>query len=826
MIAEEKPKIWNNSNPDVTPTPTSDAELLAALNPEAIGLKADASGDSKSLDKVKDAWLAYRRSGGGGKWKLNPADQPAKAEAATDPDGDRVCAHVILDKYIYPDPVDMGKDFDWTFNPRKKGDPAYTEEWTSCSVSRMNFWPTLGKAYWKTRNEKYAKEWVAQMRDFAADQPVIVKVSQYDTLLWRTLDASIRMSGTWPMAYASFLNSPTVTADDHWLYLKLVNDHARRLMYALEFRPERSGNWVSAECHGLFTIAVMFPEFREASAWRETAIKRMTSELVRMVPPDGFQAELTPSYHYGTVSSYFDFYKLAKENNIQLSDEMRTIMTQMYRAPVMVMDQRGILVDTNDSNQSNARKQSKKGLEIVDDPVVRWAATDGKEGTAPPLSACLPYAGFYAMRSGWDLDDSFLFFRAGPTGHAHENEDMLQVVLRAWNRTLIFDPGNYTYDRSDWRRFTQGTASHNTIIVDGLWQHRGLSKVPVTQPVNNPWHPSPLVDYVAGTYNAGYQQSVLDPTREYYPQKWQGPVDKSITHTRRVINLKPFYVLLLDNMDGTGRHTIDAHFHLDSPAAKLDAATQTAWSENPADEAQLLLQPLDTKDLKTEIIQGQKEPLLGWMPKGHRPIPTVRFRKVQDGSATFATLLYPFRGAVPMATFSSLEVKGASGKTLVQSSTGTGNVWARTLTSSQETAEIVVAGTNPGTPNAVPVAMRFNSTVQPGEVAAEAGGVVLRKFTSSGGGVITSVWDCTAYTDSGVSVTSDVPARFVLSQGVGKVQSVLIYNAMDAPLEIVMKKPFALKTSLPQGQWMSLSSQGLSPVSAPALPRLSAAATK
>src|SRR6202012_1595353 len=111
--------------------------------------------------------------------------------------------------------------------------------------------------------------------------------------------------------------------------------------------------------------------------------------------------------------------------------------------------------------------KAREGLQLGDDPLLAWAASHGAEGEAPPESAALPQAGFYAMRGGWRRDDVFLFFRGGPTGINHEHEDMLEVVLRAWNKTLLFDPGTYSYDQSDWRRYVLGTASHNTIIVDG-----------------------------------------------------------------------------------------------------------------------------------------------------------------------------------------------------------------------------------------------------------------------------------------------------------------------------------------------------------------------
>ncbi|MEJ0001556.1 MAG: hypothetical protein WDO13_21935 [Verrucomicrobiota bacterium] len=106
---------------------------------------------------------------------------------------------------------------------------------------------------------------------------------------------------------------------------------------------------------------------------------------------------------------------MAKLNNLEVPDSFRTRIMQMYRAPVLVMDQSGHAVPTNDSVPVDVTHKAAEGLQLGDDPLLAWAASHGEKGQAPPDSDALPYAGFYAMRGGWDRDDAFLFFRSGPT---------------------------------------------------------------------------------------------------------------------------------------------------------------------------------------------------------------------------------------------------------------------------------------------------------------------------------------------------------------------------------------------------------------------------
>ena len=793
----------SQKDPAATPSPvatsskapaTSDADLLAALNLDAPGMEkmksaahASAGVDWAALQK---AYLDYRRTASPARWRIMPSDKPAQPSEKDDALGDEVMAHHIRNGYGFSPPAaDMGQDFNWTYNPVSRTDPAYTDEWTYCCISRTEFWQSLANAYWKTGNEKYAAEWVAQLRDFAAKNPLQFTPTPGVPSLWRTLDAAERISISWPNAYYHFLSSPSLTPEANWLYLKLNYEHAQLLLNGLA-DSNRTGNWVATECGALYTIGALCPEFRDAAAWRQAALDRIAKELDRVVPPDGFEAELTPTYHFVALTGFRQPLEMAKLNNLPVPDSFRSRIMEMYRAPVLVMDQSGHAVPTNDSIPVDIVHKAQEGLQLGDDPLLTWAATRGQQGQAPPDSDALPYAGFYAMRGGWKRDDTFLFFRAGPTGIAHEHESALEVVLRAWNKTLLFEPGTYTYDQSDWRRFTINTPSHSTIIVDGKWQHAGKNVPPVSQPTGNPWVTTPLFDYVAGTYKAGYQANTYRP-RPFYPETWKGKPDTSVSHTRRVLFLRPYYALVLDTLDGSGTHTFDAHFQMDAPAARLDPATQAAFSQNSSG-AQLALYPLETDNLATDIVQGQESPLLGWMPAEHRPIPTIRFQKQQAAPAIFATFLYPYQGSAPTFTSTSLTAQGDG-------------LWTRSLQTSREKADIALAK------NGVATSMSFTSPLV-GAIQVETTGLVIRQ--PNGMGTSIGAWDLSAYSDAKVELTSAAPASLIfLNQG----DHLLLFNAGEEAASLTIKRPFAHSVTLPPKVWTSVSEKGDVPAAAPVL---------
>ena len=764
---------------------TTDAEVLESLNLDFAGMNAvKAAAATGDLVAVENAYLDYRRHASTAKWSVMPADMPRHANSSEDAVGNEILRHHIRNFFypFSPREADMGKDFDWTFNPINPKNQEYSFEWTYCAISRTQFWEKLVDAYWKTHNEKYAREWVNELEDFAIKNPRASAGSDGSVSLWRTLDGSIRMSESWPYTYSHVLDSPSFTPHAEWTYLKLIRDHAILLENGLK-HADRTGNWVSSECFGLYTLATLFPELKDSPRWRELAETRMLRELNRMVPPDGFEAELTPNYHMVSLDGFLGVLKLAKLNKIETSTAFQSKIISMYRALVMVMAQDGSVVPTNDSQVLNAIDAARQGLKLAPDPLLEWAASGGARGTGLRDSTMLPYAGFYAMRGGWKPNDMFLFFRAGPPGIGHEHQDMLEVVLRRWGKTLLLDPGNALYDHSDFRRFVIGTDAHNTITVDGKWQHRAPDKAPVVDRVKGPWVTTPLFDFTSGTYRDGYQKSVFDPTQEYQPETWKGEKDRSVSHTRRVLYLRPYYAMLLDTVDGTGVHEVDSHFNVGAPSVRIDKKRQAAFSENE-DGAQIALYPMDRENLNVRVIQGEHGAAdIKWA------VPTVEFSKKQEAPAVFGTFLYPYRRIEPdfSATALDLAQPGA---------------WGKSIHTSQEDAEIVIGKGGEAMPLSLQSALRSTT------IDATAGGLVVRR-PRGGHRVLVGAWDLTTYRDNELQLRTSTPGSFVIVQ---QPDRRAIMNAGSAPVTITLERPAAATFTLAPSSAVSVDATGTHPI--------------
>jgi hypothetical protein len=363
---------------------------------------------------------------------------------------------------------------------------------------------------------------------------------------------------------------------------------------------------------------------------------------------------------------------------------------------------------------------------------------------------------------------------------------MLNLFLYSRGKILLTEPGVYSYDQSEWRRYILSTPAHNTIIVDGKEQHRSdeSSSRLIKEPLKNPWVTSPLFDYGAGTYSSGYQDNQYVPV-QYMPKKYVGEKDTSVSHTRHVIFLKPYYYIAVDFLEGTGEHRYDAYFHLDAPDARLDNKSMSIETLR-TDSVQLGLYPMDVENLKVKIVKGQKNPILGWIPKENRPIPTVVFSRKEKAPAVFSTLIYPYFLNKPEISYSKMIADR-------------GDIWARNIITPYEIVSLVIRK------NAKRDIIDIESeNLQTFRTNAEI--IVLRKPKSKAMAYF-GFYDFTDYIDTALSFTLARSSSLLIVKGENA--EMYIYNPEEKEIKAEFSLPVKKNFTLPSKKWMTISSTGL-----------------
>jgi len=615
----------------------TDTEFLAALNVDYPGLaKVKTAVESGDLQAAKHEFAEYLRHREKPvykfDWRARPKhdSRPANVDTA---EADRILQRDLPSVSVRHK---FDGEIDWTLNPINY------REWP-WQLNRHAFWVTLGRAYWATGDEKYAKEFVYQMTDWVRKCPVPLDKSGNDTPTWRTIEAGIRMGQTWPEAYYLFLTSPSFTDDAIVTMLKSFAEHARHLM-----KWPTSANWLTMECNGLMHVGVLFPEFKEAADWRKTASNRLYKELDRQVYPDGAQIELSTGYHQVSLSNFIGAWEIAHLNDVPLPEDYVAKMGRMFDYDLEVCMPNWCLPGLNDAGLTDVRSMLARGLSFFPQRSdYRWVATSGKEGTKPAIgSIALPFSGHIVMRTGWEPQDLYMLFDAGPFGYGHQHEDALSFAIYAYGKYLLVDPGNYAYDSSEWRKYVLSTRAHNTIMVDDLPQHRAgrpRQEYVLERPMPIKWASGAKFDYASSSYDDGYgaENAV------------------KVEHARSVLFVKPEYWIVVDCLTPADDkpHKYDSMFHLDTPpsppltkggqgglGADVDASSKSVRTTN-ADAANLTILPLAGADLTVSVISGQETPVVqGWMPFAPykcRPIPTPIFETTRSGPTSLAYVIYP-----------------------------------------------------------------------------------------------------------------------------------------------------------------------------------------
>jgi hypothetical protein len=516
----------------------------------------------------------------------------------------------------------FGPQIDWTFDKTAEAGRAPNNEWT-WQLNRHAEWLALSRAYRDTGDEKYAREFVAQMTAWVRDCPMPETAGNVPRSAWRTIETGIRAAQVWPELWFRFLHSPAMTDDALLAFLGAYVDHARHLM---AFHTP-AGNWLAMEGNGLFHTGVLFPEFKDATSWRETASNWIYAELNNQVYPDGVQIELASSYHHVSLNNFLQVYRIARLNEVALPGDFLKRLEKMYDFDVYGATPSRRLPGVQDGSIVDVRPALREAAELYPErPDFLWYGTDGAKGKPPAeTSHAFPYAGYFVQRSGWDANARWLWFDGGPFGYGHQHEDKLEIMLEAYGKSFLVDPGNYTYERSKWRSYFIDSPSHNVVLVDGQPQRRrgarSRMEYVVKDPLPHVWATSRDSDYVEATYDEAFG----------------GSVGKRVQHTRAVLFIKPDFWLMLDRLtaiDGE-EHTYEPLFHFDCPVKSdgLRVLTQNAG------EANLTVLARADAGLSVSIVEGRQDPVQGWLTNGIsavRPAPVA----VYQARGTTMHLLY------------------------------------------------------------------------------------------------------------------------------------------------------------------------------------------
>jgi hypothetical protein len=578
------------------------------------------------------------------------------------------------------------------------GDVKYTWE-----LNRHQCWPTLGRAYWLTGDDRYAEAWVRQIGSWLDNNPPEIGVNWLSNL-----EHALRILNWW-VTLAMFLPAPELSDD---LLARIIGTtvlKARHILADLDYsRINMPNNHLLGDCMGLAVMGLTLPELAESARWREVGLGTLWNEAKRQIHPDGASFECAVSYHRFVAYFYTVVVLLCRKSGVAVPDLVERRLQGMFEFVLHLRRPEGSMPSIGDWDDGRAivlsepspddfRPMLSTGAVLFDRPDMAWAAGRLDEETiwllgpqageafaslkrSPPRGPgrAFPQGGYFISRSGWSDQAYYAVIRNGPFD-SHTHADLLNIELSALGRPILVDPGTYTYNGPwPWRTYFRSARAHNALIVDGQgqalahrvfrWLFPPTGRTLCWQQHDNgtgPFDATASVDADGGgrwpPSEKGYGQGTCPV--DYYEGEHNGfrRLPGRPVHRRVALAVRGEYWLVLDILLGRGSHEVELplHFH---PSMDLTVETQRlhAISESGVG-ATVVVCASSALDIGTA--RGREDPIDGWFSPGYgRKVPstTVRVRTRTPLPMWVAWLVAPFRGQVAGASLYLADGSGAA----------------------------------------------------------------------------------------------------------------------------------------------------------------------
>jgi len=336
---------------------------------------------------------------------------------------------------------------------------------TVWELSRCYHFVPLARAYWRTRDSRYADAFQLHVESWIRDNPVGLGPNW-----WSPMDAAIR-SCNWALAAVLFAGAPELGPGFWAALLANLRRTARYVERNLEWHPVYRGNHYLSNGVGLVYVGALFRDDPDGARWLRIGARILREEMDRQVHPDGVSFESAIGYHR-LVTEFFAWGGAVCDRNLPgaLAAAYWRRLDAMFEFLDTYLDSAGrapLLGDADDGRlhwlcaaSGGAPRSHRIGLPGRGRP------------HQPAGSRAFPDGGFYILRAGLDR----CIVRCGAIGLAgagsHDHNDQLSYELVLGGKEVVTDSGTYAYTRDLAARFAfRSTAAHNAIQLGGEEQN-------------------------------------------------------------------------------------------------------------------------------------------------------------------------------------------------------------------------------------------------------------------------------------------------------------------------------------------------------------------
>jgi Heparinase II/III-like protein/Heparinase II/III N-terminus/Polysaccharide deacetylase len=344
---------------------------------------------------------------------------------------------------------------------------------------------------------------------------------------------------------------------------------------------QQENNHCVNEAAALYELAVAFPDLPHASQWLSLAKERFQWQLDGLIDSDGQLIENSPYYEFYALSKYWQIYDYSLAHNAPINPDFHSKLMSMVNFATYILQPNDQVPLLGASTEETIHNHGLYQAMTRADPQFDYALTRGEKGTQPKSnSTYFKASGLTVMRSGWPKGPTFskstyLTYNIGRYRTAHSDLDALAITLYGAGGDLLPGAGLYTYNPGTYHNYFHGTASENTVVVDGKSQVQGDGT-------------GTSLKTIDGITFQSAESSLYD----------------GVDHRRLVAMIDPSHILVVDQLNSASAHTYQQMFHL-FPGAQLSKSGLTVSGSGGSPDRKVTIQQLQPAGISESDVINQ-----------------------------------------------------------------------------------------------------------------------------------------------------------------------------------------------------------------------------
>lgn len=430
-------------------------------------------------------------------------------------------------------------------------------------ASRFSWAFTLGRAYARTQEDRYAEAFWRMLESWMEQNPPNWGIN------WKCgQEASFRAMAIC-FGLQVFAGSPASTPERVTGLVTLIAFLGRRIESYIEYAYSQKNNHGISEGAGLWTIGLLFPELRDSERWRSRGKRLIELEVRRQIYEDGSYVQHSTNYHRVMLQDLEWSLRLGENNNDQFaSDIYHRFRQSIYFLHALTDSESGwapnygandgaFVLPLTDCAFPDMRPVLQSCHFLVEkqrlydrgpwDEEMVWINGAESLAVAQPLTTCTvddlsaEPGGYYTIRS----KASWIMLRGTRYKDRPSHADQLHLDLWWQGENVLCDPGTYSYNAPHPFEHAFGPAGyHNTVTVDGADQMTRVSRFLWAD-----WTDARVRRPVASAAGVAILQGEHD-----------GYARAGVIHRRTVFQPNSDAWMVVDDLAGSNLHTARVHW--------------------------------------------------------------------------------------------------------------------------------------------------------------------------------------------------------------------------------------------------------------------------